>query len=267
MSWYGAASGNSDYTQMIDIAATAVLVCNVMVMVWRISRYNFNVNMFLKAAPSQDLLVARWIDMVVVLGVCVHCSCEVIVRWAINGQDGWERHYRLALAPLLLRVFTLFSQFREILFMFRHSLGAAQNLIFTLVVYIYVYAQIGTDLFSGVLTDEVSTHYNFNTADNTMIVLMQLFIGEAWHEIMVRTCDAPFIKETELLNVLSVSCCRKDKFLRGTLFCSIHLPHHNPLYTGAHMFTSYQMVDSPFTFRKHCNHMHAPVSATHWHLH
>merc|ERR1712166_1046061 len=88
---------------------------------------------------------------------------------------------------LLLRIFTVFEVFRDLFVMFVISMKAASDLILIICCFIYMFAHLGVDLFSNELGDELGKNVNFNTPENALCVLMQMFVGEGWNEILSLT--------------------------------------------------------------------------------
>lgn len=184
MSCYGSGGSYTWMNTAIDTTVTVMLGIQVAEIIWGVSLAG-SARHYLTTAPSRDILLARRIDLFLVSLVIIRATVVVVVRHLVNGEDDWLVYYRTSMLPLLLRIFTSVAEYRRLLFMFANSVAAAKDLIFVLVLILYVASNLGTDLFQGVLeADEISTNVNFDSADNTAIILMQMFVGEGWHEIM-----------------------------------------------------------------------------------
>ena len=49
------------------------------------------------------------------------------------------------------------------------------------------FAHLGVDLFQNKLGESLGKNVNFNTPENALCVLMQMFVGEGWNEILSLT--------------------------------------------------------------------------------
>merc|ERR1711865_642957 len=101
--------------------------------------------------------LARWIETVSVFSVAIFAVLVVSLQ-----PTDWKRMFRVAMLPLLLRIFTVFEVFRDVVSMFTISMKAASDLIVIICLFIYLYAHVGVDLFGSLLGDTLSRNLNFS---------------------------------------------------------------------------------------------------------
>ena len=99
-------------------------------------------------------------------------------------------YYYLFIQWYLLRLFTLVDANQRLIALIFTIIPHTLNILAFLFLFIFFYARIGCTLF-GHTTDYViddvysaNSNANFNTLGASILTLMQLMIGEGWHEIM-----------------------------------------------------------------------------------
>eukprot|EP01083_Nonionella_stella_P239003 837014_1 len=132
--------------------------------------------------------------------------CEFFVVWftasfcaasavAFNGtrftaMTGYQRFF-LQLG-ILTRIFTLLRSNQKIMYMVFTVFSAFASLFAFLFVLIYMFARVGCTLFgrqTNTVIDDIypvasSIIASFDTTGDAMLTLLQLMIGEGWHEVM-----------------------------------------------------------------------------------
>eukprot|EP01083_Nonionella_stella_P271926 921913_1 len=94
--------------------------------------------------------------------------------------------FRVAFCIPVLRLFTQVKRLRYLVFTLIQILPLFASLATLLLVVFYVYGFIGMAMFSGKfqVLDGGVPEANFDSLPRTMVTLLQLMIGEGWHEVM-----------------------------------------------------------------------------------
>ena len=106
--------------------------------------------------------------------------------------DSEIKHVRFWLLFPLWRLLTVIVSNKRLVFVIGRVIAAGNvlSLLSFLILFIFIWARIGTALFNGaskyVISDvyDTSTDANFNNLPNGILSLLQITVGEGWHEIM-----------------------------------------------------------------------------------
>ena len=107
----------------------------------------------------------------------------------IGGEEA-QQYQRMWLEVPLLRLFTVVITNRRLVFVIVTVVHNFLSLLCVAGLYIIIWARIGVTLFhnkSEIVTPEiydVSTEANFDNLNQGVLALLQLMVGEGWHEVM-----------------------------------------------------------------------------------
>jgi len=97
---------------------------------------------------------------------------------------------RAALCFTTLRLFTVFTINRNLMVLLFKVIPEFLSLFVLTVLFMLFFGQIGTSLFNGAydnMLPEDKPPSNFNTMWDSFVTLLQLLVGEGWHEVMYKT--------------------------------------------------------------------------------
>lgn len=132
-----------------------------------------------KRTLSQIHRAEWWLIWLSLIGMILSLSIEVL-----------EGYYYLWIQLYLFRLITLVRANQRLIALIFTIIPHTLNILAFLFIFMFWYARIGCTLFGYktdyVLEDVYTTNANstFNTLGSSILTLMQLMIGEGWHEIM-----------------------------------------------------------------------------------
>ena len=104
--------------------------------------------------------------------------------------DYLSGYYYLFIQMYLFRLFTLIEANQRLIVLIFTIIPHFLNLLSFLFIFMFIWARIGCSIFATkteIVFDEIystTAEANFNTLGSSMLALLQLMVGEGWHEIM-----------------------------------------------------------------------------------
>ena len=160
-------------------------------------------NRYLRAVRPYSIMEKHTISLINRIELIVFCICLGMVSiYPLIGlglvDNEWQAHFEqyLLVFPLiavLIRIFTVIPSNKELLYVVSALFGRISGVLFFLTLLIYFWARIGCTCFGDDKMDIVLGDVydaadgmiaNFNSLEYAFLTLIQLMIGEGWHEVM-----------------------------------------------------------------------------------
>eukprot|EP00347_Sterkiella_histriomuscorum_P005312 403357086 len=127
----------------------------------------------------------NWFDFIVVIGTILSILLTAFTEVTIGAATTFIRAFRIS------RIFRLIKRARRLKVIFETflvTIPALTNVGGLLVLFLYIYAILGVQLFATVkLQKDLDFNANFQTFGNAFLTLIRCSTGEAWNAIMVDT--------------------------------------------------------------------------------
>ena len=145
---------------------------------------------------KQLTMVFRLDFFIVLVSTCgilyVHFFVNSLAIYSINSINSIESidSIRPWLLIILIRIFTLILINRKLIFEIVSVVGDIVSLLALMILYIFIWSRIGITLFkdkADVIIDTIydaSVDATFDTLIESILALIQLIVGEGWHEVM-----------------------------------------------------------------------------------